>query len=276
MNKIYVTKSNGTQQLFSEEKLRNSLEFTGADANQIENVLNFVDKQIYDGITTRTIYKLAFKELRKISRPLSAYYGTKRALMELGPDGFLFEKFIARIFSHLGYQTNIGVWIEGKCIGHEIDVLAENGEKKIMVECKFHNSKERTNDVKTALYIKARANDIAQGTDNQGFDEFWFVSNTSFSDDAIRYSTCSGLYLWGANFPPQNTLQDTIRDNGLNPITCLSTLKKHEKQMLLDSDILITADLLDNQSLLYDIGLEKNRAKKVMHEINKLSKRKNP
>lgn len=273
MNQIYVKKNSGEMQLFSEEKLKASLEFTGASEEDIQHIMNHLSAKIYDGITTRSIYNLAFKELRSISRPLSAYYGTKRALLDMGPDGFLFEKYIARIMSRLGFSTKTGVWIEGRCISHEVDVVAESSSKNILIECKFHNAHERHNDIKTALYVKARANDILEGKYGDKYDEFWLVSNTKFSDDAIRYSTCAGLHLWGSNFPPQDTLQDTIRDHGLDPITCLSSLKKGEKRMLLESDVFLTSEVFDSPNLLRDIGLDKIRIDKVISEIRKIKAR---
>lgn len=276
MNDVYVKKSNGQMQLFSPEKLKKSLEFTGADKAEVADIVNQITERITDGSSTRRIYKHAFNELRKISRPKAAFYGTKRALMALGPDGYLFERYISRVFAYLGYTTQVGVWLEGKCIGHEIDVVAKGPEKNILIECKFHNTRDRKNDIKTALYIKARADDIMNNPECGHFDEFWLVSNTFFSDDAIRYATCAGLHLWGANFPPQNTLQDIIRDHNLHPITCLSSLKKHEQTMLLDSEILLTKELVDNQQLLRDIGMESIQINRVMNEIKKINRIKAP
>ena len=274
MNGIYVKKFSGEMQLFSIEKLERSLLFTGASKADVESILNTIRPRIHDGITTRNIYKLAYNQLRRLSRPLSAFYGTKRALMELGPDGYLFEKYISRILTHLGYSTQISVIMNGKCISHEIDVVAKSPKKNILVECKFHNSRDRKNDIKTALYVKGRAEDIKNNIDGEKYDEFWLVSNTHFSEDAIQYSTCAGLHLWGANFPPQNTLQDIIRDNSLHPITCLSSLKKMEKRMLLDSEVLLASELEHDSNLLIDIGMETTRIKKVYEEIRKINKRK--
>jgi len=260
-------------QLFSLDKLKRSLQFTGANDIDVQKILDYITPQIHDGISTKNIYKLSFAQLRKLSRPLSAFYGTKRALLELGPDGYLFERYISRIFNHLGYSTQVSVMMDGKCVTHEIDVVAESPKKNILIECKFHNSRERKNDIKTALYVKGRADDIQNCKDGKKFDEFWLVSNTHFSEDAIQYSTCAGLHLWGANFPPQNTLQDVIRDHDLHPITCLSSIKKHEKRMLLDSEVLLTKEIEENHSLLSDIGMETTRINRVCEEIRKINKR---
>lgn len=267
---IQIKKSSGRFQKFNEGKLVDSLTYTGATEDQIEEILKEVNQVIYEGMPTHKIFSLAFKKLRKISRPMSAYYGTKRALLELGPDGFLFEKFVARLFTKMGYKAITNIEVEGNCVEHEVDVVAESPTEKLLIECKFHGSRERKNDLKAALYIKARSLDIMDGPHGDQYDDFWLVSNTSFSDDAIRYATCAGLRLWGANFPPQNTLQDVVREMHLDPITCLSSLRKTEKKMLLDSEIIVTEDIKNNPKVLKDIGLTQYRVNRVLNEISKL------
>lgn len=267
---IQVKKSTGKYQDYSENKLINSLRFSGASEGQIDKIIEAINQEVYDGVTTRKIFSLAFKKLREISRPLSAYYGTKRALLELGPDGYVFEKYVARIMEFLDYETLTNIVVEGNCVEHEVDVIAKNDSEKILIECKFHQSSDRRNDLKTVLYVKARATDILTGPNEGHFTDMWLVSNTSFSDDAIRYATCAGLRLWGANFPPQNTLQDIIRDKHLDPITCLSALRKAEKRMLLESGVLLIKEISDNPQILKDIGLTSSRCKRVLHEIKKL------
>lgn len=274
MNELFVKKSSGQLEPFSEEKLRNSLLFTGASPQKVDEIMDEVGSKVFDGITTKSIYKIAFRQLRKISRPLSAYYGTKRALLDLGPEGYHFEKFIARILKRMGYDTKVSVWMEGKCIEHEIDVIAEKDGKRVLIECKFHNAHDKTNDIKTALYVKARSHDIAEGHFGRTDDEFWLISNTSFSDVAIRYATCAGLHLWGSNFPPQNTLQDYIRDQKLDSITCLAALTKTQKAMLLDSDVYLALELQEKPELLDDIGLDPYKKKRVLSEIKKIQGRK--
>lgn len=265
-----IKKTNGRLESFSLDKLRKSLRFTGASDAQVDQVLDDIKEHLVDGMTTRALYKMAFAQLRKISRALAAYYGTKKALLELGPDGYLFEKFVAKAFQAMGYETEVGVTLEGKCISHEVDVIATSKERKILVECKFHNTHDRSNDIKIALYIQARREDLKAGPYGDKFDDFWLISNTSFSDDAKQYSTCVGLHLWGANFPPQNTLQDFIKDYSLHPVTCISSLKKFEKRMLLDSEVLLVNEIKSNPELLKDIGLDKKRVFQVLKEIEKI------
>lgn len=275
MVELHVLKKSGKKEKFDEPKLVRSLEFTGATDEQINKVLKHIKKNLKPGIPSSRIYSLAFYELRKISHTLSAYYGTKKALSELGPDGYVFERYVARILTFAGYSTVNNVIIEGRCVSHEIDVIADKNadgqeQERLLIECKFHHSDDRRNDVKTALYVKARSLDIEQAQQGIDFSRFVLVSNTAFSGDAIRYASCAGLYLWGANFPPQSTIQDFIREYRLDPVTALSSLKKAEKRMLIDSDIYLIRDVLDNPKVLQDIGLESTRAHRVISEIKKL------
>jgi len=53
-----------------------------------------------DGMTTADIYGQAFALLRKRHGPTAVKYSIRRAMLELGPDGFPFEKFVARISSY--------------------------------------------------------------------------------------------------------------------------------------------------------------------------------
>ena len=71
------------------------------------------------------------------------------------------EKYIAKIFQAWGYETLTDQTILGNCVSHEIDIIAWNNEKLIMVEAKFHNELGTKSDVKIALYIKARFEDLS-------------------------------------------------------------------------------------------------------------------
>ena len=69
---IWVTKSSGEQAQFSKEKLRRSLIKSSAANKDIEYIISEIEKILYQGISTKAIYKKAFKLLRKASRPTAA------------------------------------------------------------------------------------------------------------------------------------------------------------------------------------------------------------
>jgi len=115
---------------------------------------------LYHGISTKKIYQQAYQLLKDSSRPLAAKYKLKRDIMELGPSGFPFEKYIAAIFCHQGYKVQTGVIVQGHCVKHEVDIIAEQNNKYFLIECKFHNQPGIVCDVKIPLYIHSRFKDV--------------------------------------------------------------------------------------------------------------------
>lgn len=116
---------------FEISKLENSLRSSGAGESSVKKVLQIILPNCIDGITTRELYKLAFDELKKISNSVAARYSLKKALLELGPAGFYFEQWIARVFQNIGYKTETEQLIKGHAVTHEADVIAKKMTKHI-------------------------------------------------------------------------------------------------------------------------------------------------
>jgi hypothetical protein len=218
---------------------------------------------------------MAFNLLKEQSNHLAAKYHLKGAIMELGPSGFPFEKYIGEILRYQGYKTTVGEIVQGKCVSHEIDVIAELGEEYFMIECKYHNQPGTVSDVKIPLYIQARFKDVeAQWIKLPGHESKshigWVVTNTRFSTDAIQYGNCAGLKLLGWDYPLKEGLKDLIDRLGLYPITCLTTLTKVEKQRLLDKNIVLCKELSDDRQHLERTGVTPTRLKRVLEEVERL------
>jgi transcriptional regulator NrdR family protein len=94
---VYIIKSSGEKVKFSFEKLQNSLKRSGADNDIVNYVLNVVKDELYQGITTKEIYNRAFSLLKKKKSYLASKYKLKKAIYELGPTGYPFERFISAI-----------------------------------------------------------------------------------------------------------------------------------------------------------------------------------
>src|SRR3989344_7426498 len=150
-NSMTITKADGTKENFEEYKLTDSLKRAGGSADIARNIVGHIKGDLQDGMPTSQIYERAFCLLREYSIPIAVKYSLRRALSELGPDGFPFEKYIAKIFQAWGYETLTDQTVLGVCISHEIDVVAWNKEKLVMVEAKFHNELGLKSDVKVAL-----------------------------------------------------------------------------------------------------------------------------
>jgi len=273
---IYVTKGNGDRVPFEEDKLRKALKNSGAGTLDVERALAAVKKSLYQGIGTHKIYQTAYRILKKSSRHSAGRYRLKKAIMELGPSGYPFEKFVGRLMESRGYQAQVNVIIQGKCVQHEVDVVARNHQEQIMIECKFHSDSKRNSDVKVALYIHSRFQDVAaswkQNEPDAGIQyKGMVVNNTRFSDDATRYAKCAGLQLVSWDYPGGNSLKDWIDQSGYHPITSLSYLKKAEKQQLLEKNVVLCRDMKENEDLLKALGIPDNRIKNVLSEASQLS-----
>jgi len=268
--KIFVKKTSGREEVFNENKLYKSLIRSGASAKLAKSVISKVHHKLKSGMTTRQIRRHAYQVLKHESKRLAADYRLNRAILELGPDGFLFEKFIAGLLTEKGYKTETNLIKKGKCINHEIDIEAQTDHKKIFIECKFHNAMERTNDVKVALYVWARWMDLKANSENK-VDEFWLISNTKFSKDAIDYANCSGLTLIGENLPNHQAISHFVAETGLHPLTSLSSLRKNQKNLLLKEGMLFARDLLEDPRVLKKIGINESTFYRVIEEVESLS-----
>lgn len=274
-NHLAVTKASGESVPFSEEKLRESLRRSGADTDQITHVLQELSPLLYEGISTKKIFRYAFRLLKKKSRPTAAKYHLKKAIMDLGPSGYPFEKFIGELLQSQGFAVKIGQIIQGHCVEHEVDIVGQKDGLKIMVECKYHNYPGIVSDVKVPLYIHSRFNDIVnqwRHVDTQPDIQYqgWIVTNTRFSGSAIDYGVCAGLVLLAWDYPMNNGLKDVIDKLGLYPITCLTSLTAPEKKALLEHKIVLCHELLDNTSLLQHHGLSVSRIHTILHEVEHL------
>lgn len=271
-----ITKSSGEQVPFEPDKMRQSLLRAGALPETATRIVQEIERNLQPGISTRKIYQRAFNLLRKTSRPLAAKYKLKRAVTELGPSGYPFEQFVGALLHAQGYEVQVSVYATGRCISHEVDVLAEKGQTRIAIECKFGATMHKRLDVKVPLYIRSRFQDLVEGwqqeeggqeRDYQG----WIVTNGAFTSDAQQYGVCSGLRLIAWNFPERGNLKQLIEHSGLYPITALITLTKAEKRQLLKQDVVLVRHLRDHPEVLTPLDLSSSRQRKLTEEIEELA-----
>lgn len=271
MNKeIFVTKADGERELFDDSKLVSSLKRSGASNDVVSSIVDHIKAEIEDGTSTSHIYKHAFYLLKKINRPVAARYSLRRAMVGFGPTGFPFEKYIAQVFKAKGFESVTNQIVMGSCVSHEIDVVAYNEDKLIMVEAKFHNTLTEKTDLKVALYVKARYDDLIEqnfsfGGKTRSLTEGWLITNTKFTDNAIRYGECVGLKMMSFNYPEKGNLADFIEDSGLHPLTCLTTLSQSEKSSLLAKGKVLCSDVKD-KSMLKEVGIKDDKISKIHEE----------
>ncbi len=274
--KILVRKHSGEQEPFSEEKLLGSIMRAGAPAEIAQKIVAEIHPLLFEGITTREIYRNAFQLLRGTMRSLAARYSLKSSIMELGPSGYPFEKFVGEIFKKQGYDVKTGQILQGRCVQHEMDVVAERNNLTVMVECKYRNDQGKISGVQVPLYVNSRMQDIWQvwqtKPENKGKSfQGWIVTNTRFSTDAEDYGVCAGLHMVSWSFPEHDNLRQVVEKYALFPATALTTLSGKQKQFLLEKGIILVEQLLQHPEIMADFGLTEKKRQDILSEAAALS-----
>lgn len=275
---MLVIKADGTQEEFKPEKLRSSLRRAGAEQNEIEHVIEVVEQNKTPHLTTQMIYRQAFELLRQSAKPVAAKYSLRRALFGLGPTGFPFEDFVARVFEAEGYSTKTRLSIQGKCALHEIDVAGYRKDHSFVAEAKFHAQPGTKSDLQVALYSYARYLDLKAhpvcDEDTCGVVSMYIVTNTKFTRAAIDYAKCSGIELLSWGYPFENSLQDRVDRFGTYPITVLNTLSQTEKAALLQAGVILCMDIVKNPEVLSQNRVAEHKRGAVLEEARELSHKK--
>lgn len=274
-NTIEIIKTSGEKAKFSLHKLRKSLKRTGADDDTINKIIDVVSDELYQGISTKQIHQRAFQMLKQKKSHFASKYKLKKAIYELGPTGFPFERFIGAVLKYSGYGVTVGKIVQGKCVTHEIDVIAQKNNTTTLVECKYHSEQGLKCNVKIPLYINSRYRDIKaiwsiNRSDINKLSKVWVVTNTRFTEDALDYGKCEGLYLIGWDYPVDNALKDRIDRLNLYPITVSTLLSKNEKQIILSKGIVLCRELINDTNAFDELKISDIRKEKITKEIKLL------
>lgn len=273
---IHVVKLSGEKEPFNPNKLRRSLLRAGAATEAAEMIIDHVVGELQNGMSTNQIYRHAFSLLRKIEKlPVAARYSLRRAVFGLGPSGFPFEDYVSEIFKAKGYTVEVGRMIQGACALHEVDMLAYKDDDFIGAELKFHNSPGIKTDLKTALYVRERFEDLKRAQNNSKeempyIETGMLITNTKFTQNAIQYSKCAGLRLIGWNYPRKGHLEDLIEETGVYPITTLTSLNQKEKIGLLQMDVVLCNGISNEPELLRKAGVAPAKIGTVIEESQAL------
>jgi hypothetical protein len=265
---LHVIKATGEAEPYSEDKLISSIRRAGIPKELQDKVLLHVKEKLYDDIPTSILYHHIKEYLKHSEKPYaSARYSLKQSIMDLGPTGYPFEDYISHIMRSQGYETSVRNIVRGKCISHEIDVIATKQDDKIMVEAKFHHFPGTKTNVHVSMYTKARFDDIR---DQHHFTHSWLVSNTKITTDAIAYGACYNMRITSWDYPVSNSLRAIIEREQLFPITALLQLSHTQKIQLLEQGIVLVKDLLKNREALHILHIPTHREEDVLAEAQHL------
>ncbi len=264
-----IRKTSGIKEPFNIKKFRASLKKAGADLTLINTVVSNIKK--LQPRSTKKLHEITIQLLQNLKPSIAARYNLKRALMELGPAGFPFEQFVGHMFEAQGYKVAVGQTVAGKCVDHEIDVIAKKNDKHYMIECKFHNRSGLKSNIKVTLYIRARFDDIRAAWEQDpkhghSFHQGWVVTNTHFTSEAIKYGTCMNMKLLGWKYPKDKGIAQLVDMLGLHPITALTSLNRSQKRTFIKEGFVLCRDAEKHREMFKRLGFSKHKIKKLIEE----------
>lgn len=274
---VSIIKASGQSEDFDIRKLADSLIRSGAPEDIALEIAQKVAAQITPRLRTKHIFRMARKLLRKYNHAADMRYSIKRAIYALGPAGYQFEQYFARILREFGYSVETNRILNGYCVTHEVDVFATKDDAGFVIECKYHSNGGIPTDVKTALYIHSRFTDIKRAYESTpGYPvlirQGWLVTNTRCSADAIKYAECVGLRIVSWRYPPKDSLEKMIENLRLYPVTILTSVKKNILDILFRNKFILAKDIADTdgQTFLARSGLDTEIAKILKREADEL------
>lgn len=273
---IQIKKQSGEIVPFDKNSLHKSLINSGANLEDANQICDKITNEIYNGISTKELYEKAFGLLKNLKSSFAARYSLKRALQDLGPEGFFFEKWVAKIFEVQGYDTITSQTLTGKStINHEVDVIISNKTEDIVCECKFRNDIDAKISVTTPMYFLSRFIDLKDNSFtffNRTFkpQKGYLITNAFFTTDSIAFAECYDISLISWNYPEDKSIKRLTDYHGLYPITCLTTLTKKEEQILLSKNCILVRELVKNPVLLDHFKFSAERKELILKEAEEL------
>lgn len=265
MDKLFVVKKSGEREEYNEEKVRHTMNRVGVPEELKSEILAHIKEKFENSeMTTDDVFHHIMEFLEPRDRKSSLRLNLREAIFELGPTGFPFEQYLAKIFEGKGYKVSTNLTMNGDCVKHEIDLLLEKDGHRETVEVKFHNHHVVKTDVQVALYTYARFLDIKE---KNKIDNVWLVTNTKLTEEAIAYANCKGMPVIAWNYPEKGNLQDLVEEPAMYPITLLNSLSETEKKRLIEKKVVLCTDLLTkSDSDLADPLLRNDKLQKARED----------
>ena len=271
-----IVKADGTKEALDPARLIMSLERSGAGSHTAERIAHTIVDTVAPGTSSKEIYGRAFVLLRKEGgRPVAARYALRRALLELGPTGHPFEDFVSHLYRAEGWDVETRKIILGHCVSHEVDFYASHPkqDEHLAAELKYHNDPGYKTDLKVALYVKSRFDDIFAcdpKTRLCAVDRGILITNTKFTTEAIKYAECSGVELLGWGYPARDNLFERMTRARVYPVTTLTSLTRTEKRFLVDHGTIAVDEIYTDRSRLDSLRLPSSRVGEILAEIDGL------
>ena len=265
---VHVTKADGTRQLFEREKVIRTCLRMGANRKTAEEIVDKVEKRLYDGIPTRKVLQLTLRLLRGYKPALRHFLDLRRglSLMNSKPE---FEVFVQVLLANSGFKVSPNMILAGKCVEHEVDAIAKKDGVTFFVEAKHHINYHTLTGLDESRIARAILEDVTEGFElgscSVKIDKAMIVTNTRYSEHARRYGKCRDIVQIGWNSPVGLSLQSMIEENNLYPTSCIRGLKRETRTKLVNKRILLKKQLLEMKpsTLARETGIPKETLKQL-------------
>jgi hypothetical protein len=243
---IYTVKADGTRQEFKKDKIIRTCLSLGAPPHVADDVANRIERRIYDGIRTKKILDMIFRELERDLPRIGYHIDLRTALSMLNPKPD-FEWFVQALLREHGYEISPSQIIRGKCVEHEVDAIARKQGKTYIVEAKHHIDHHALTGLDIPRIARATIEDVTdafrEGLTKLNIDNAMVVCNTKYSEHATRYAECRGIQLIGWGHPPERGIERMIIEKKLFPVTYLRNLTTGQMNRLTSRGILLVKDV---------------------------------
>lgn len=269
----FVTKFDGRKEEFQKEKiLRTCMRMHASHAQALE-IVSRIEENIYEGITTKQILQMIYKELEHYRPEIKKQIDFREAISMLRskPD---FEVFIHHLLREMGYDVLPNRIIRGACVEHEVDGIAMKDQRTVLVEVKHHMNQHTFTGLDVCLVAQARMEDLISGYSGQAntfkFDRTMIVCNTKFSDHAKQYAACKNIELFGWRMPLESGLEQVIEEKKLYPITFIRGMDAQSEERLGNAGIVLLRQLvqMDAHDIQKMTGISGKKLKNFINIAN--------
>ncbi len=243
---VLVTKADGSVEPYSREKVVRTCLKMGVGRGEAEDVADYVEQRLYEGVSTGEVYRVIMQRLRK-HRPEIAFRRDLRAAISLlrpKPD---WELFVRMLLAKDSYRVEGNRLLRGRCVENEVDGLLYSGSEIILLETKHHANPH----TKTALDIPREARSIFEDV-VEGYELGYhavkptgtvIVCNTKLTEQAVQYANCRGIRFISWKYPTGRGLEDLIEMHNVYPTTLLSEVSGAVEAALGDAGIVSLGQL---------------------------------
>jgi len=268
---VFVTKADGSRQLFDREKVVKTCLRMGANRRIAFEVADKVEARLYDGIPTKKVLQMIFRLLRKHKPTIRHFLDLRKglSLMSSKPE---FEKFVQILLAHHGFEVSPNQIIKGKCVGHEVDAVARKDGVTFFVEAKHHSNYHTPTGLDESRIARAVLEDVTEGfvlgKSNLEIDRAMIVTNTRYSEHARRYGKCRNILQIGWSSPKTLALQNMIEEKKLYPLSCIKGLNSEIKMKLVNSGIVLMKQLVEEETskLARETGISREILQNVIEK----------